>query len=168
MNINKLLMLLILFNIALFIQPHYIINSECKFTKYVKIIEKYCDIENIETERVIALVMTESSMREKVTKYESTVGEEAIGGGQLLLSTAKLYDENVTKKQLLNFDKNMQITIKHLAMLNKKHSGDFEKITREYNGGPRKKNNRGYYLKVKSYYDAIIVASDNRGLICLK
>lgn len=151
----KKILLTIVFIILLVITPPITMNAVCDFSKKIQVIENYCNIYNLDTELVIAIVMTESSFRHKVVKWEKVVNENAYGLGQVLLSTARIYDKNITPNDLLNADKNIEITIRHLAMLDKKHNGDMENITREYNGGTRKKNNRGYYLRVKYYYDAL-------------
>ena len=151
----KKILLTLIFLVLLIIQPPITMNAVCEFSKKVQIIEKYCNIYDVDTELVIAIVMTESSFRHKIVKWEKVVKENAYGMGQVLLSTAKIYDKKITSKQLLIPEKNIDIMAQHIAMLNKKHNGNIEKITREYNGGTRKKNNRGYYLRVKHYYDTL-------------
>ena len=158
----KKILLTLIFLVLLIIQPPITMNAVCEFSKKVQIIEKYCNIYDVDTEFAIAIIMTESSMRAHVVVYEKRVKEEAIGAGQILLSTARLYDKHITKKQLLDFETNVKITIKHLTMLNAKHCGNMKKITMEYNSGPRAKKNSGYYYRVKYYYDRL-----NGGAACL-
>lgn len=163
MKVCKIIIICLILIIIIIIKPKEVYNAETLFSKKIDMIDKISEHYNIDAEFVIAIIMTESSFRHNVIKIENVVNENAYGLGQVLLSTARIYDKEIKASDLLIPEKNIEITIRHIAMLSDKHNGNIEKITREYNGGTRKKNNRGYYLKVKKYYDKLNLACDNGG-----
>ena len=152
----------LLFSLLL-IRPEFARNETTLFSNKVAMIEKACLTYDVDVELAIAIIMTESSFRHKVVKWENRAKENAYGLGQVLLSTAKLYDKKITARKLLIPERNIDITVRHIAMLSAKHNGNIKKITMEYNGGPRAKKNIKYYHRVIQYYDALTEACGQRG-----
>ena len=152
--------LVFLFSFLLFLRPEFAMNEESSFAYKVSLIEKAAAKYDVDAEFVMAIVMSESSFRHKVVKWEPRAKEYSRGMGQLLLSTAKLYDKKVKAKDLLVPEKNIDITTRHIAMLVDKHNGNLKKVAMEYNGGPRAKKNEKYYRRVMGYYDVLIKSCD--------
>lgn len=67
-------------------------------------------------------------------KAESPVG--ALGLTQLMPSTARLFEPNVTREQLLNPDVNLRIGFRYLRGLIREYDGDLKLALLVYNRGP--------------------------------
>jgi soluble lytic murein transglycosylase-like protein len=67
-------------------------------------------------------------------KAESPVG--ALGLTQLMPSTARFFEPNVTREQLLTADVNLRIGFKYLRTLIREHKGDLKLALLVYNRGP--------------------------------
>lgn len=85
----------------------------------------------IEPELGFRLVRVESVFDPKA---ESPVG--ALGLTQLMPSTARLFEPNVTREQLLNPDVNLRIGFRYLRGLIREYDGDLKLALLVYNRGP--------------------------------
>lgn len=87
--------------------------------------------EGIEPELGFRLVRVESRFRPKAV---SSAG--AIGLTQVMLGTARLFDRNITREELMNPDVNLRIGFRFLRRLISEYNGDLRLALLVYNRGP--------------------------------
>lgn len=87
--------------------------------------------EGIEPELGFRLVRVESRFH---TKAVSPVG--AMGLTQVMLGTARLFDRNITREELLDPDVNLRIGFRYLRRLITEYNGDLRLALLVYNRGP--------------------------------
>jgi hypothetical protein len=87
--------------------------------------------EGIEPELGFRLVRVESEFSARAV---SSAG--AIGLTQVMLSTARLFDRNITREELLNPDVNLRIGFRYLRRLVTEYRGDLRLALLVYNRGP--------------------------------
>ena len=131
--------------------------------KNISAIMTACEKYSFSISWALAVFFIESSLRADAVKWEPGPGEDAIGLGQPLLSTAQYIRPGASREDLLNPEYNADVCVAHLSNLLKKHSGNYEHALREYNGGNnwKKKDNRKYYIAVKHARDRILTQKVN-------
>jgi soluble lytic murein transglycosylase-like protein len=110
-------------------------------------------LERVDPELAFPLVRLESEFRETA---RSSVG--AIGLTQLMLSTAKYYDPNITREKLYDRDVNLRIGFRYLRDLIREQRGDIQMALLAYNRGPAAvETAKELALDASNGYDKIVL-----------
>ncbi|MEO7965976.1 MAG: transglycosylase SLT domain-containing protein, partial [Gemmatimonadaceae bacterium] len=110
-------------------------------------------LERVDPELAFPLVRLESEFRDTA---RSSVG--AIGLTQLMLSTAKFYDADITREKLYDRDVNLRIGFRYLRDLIREQRGDIQMALLAYNRGPTAvETAKELALDASNGYDRIIL-----------
>jgi soluble lytic murein transglycosylase-like protein len=137
---------------------------------FAELFDKWSTELDVPWQLMAAIVEKESSFNPSAVNTETAADKrlgrnvDSIGLGQILFpDTAHLFDPNLTREDLLDPDKNLQITAMVLAdNLKRYRSKDDDDFPRDaisaYNAGvprldPTKTNNIAYVERVKSFWE---------------
>ncbi len=110
-------------------------------------------LEHVDPELAFPLVRLESEFRDTA---RSSVG--AIGLTQLMLSTARFYDPDITREKLYDRDTNLRIGFRYLRDLIREQRGDVRMALLVYNRGPAAvEAAKELALDVSNGYDRIVM-----------
>lgn len=110
-------------------------------------------LEHVDPELAFPLVRLESEFRETA---KSSAG--AIGLTQLMVSTAKFYDPDITREKLYNRDVNLRIGLRYLRDLIREQHGDIQMALLAYNRGPAAvETAKELALDASNGYDRIVL-----------
>ncbi|HBU85839.1 transglycosylase SLT domain-containing protein [Paenibacillus sp. 11B] len=127
--------------------------SQAKLLKYVKWVDQYIEVSNIDSLWIFAMMWQESRLIE-----DSTSNHGAIGLLQILPSTAKTF--GVKGSDLYKPEVNIKTSIKYMEYLLGKYDGNLRTATIAYNQGEgnvdKGKARPWYYNQVKKHHSKMI------------
>lgn len=113
--------------------------------------EKYCKKYHYSANWAMATFYVES-------RYDvNAVSHKKAGGiGQLLLTTARIFEPCITWEEMMEPEKNIELSVRFMADLNRMYRGDKQKVLDYYFWGNKPHKTKAYYLKVKDAYNKIV------------
>jgi soluble lytic murein transglycosylase-like protein len=138
--LKKIIRILLLVTILAFcFNNSYSIDESTKIVNniekqdYKSITKRYAEQNNINWRILYSILINESNLNEKA------MGDhyKAFGLGQVHYTTAKLYDNCVTKKQLLNPDYNIRMSCIVFKDYLNRYNDNYTYAIAAYNAGPR-------------------------------
>lgn len=106
--------------------------------EYADIVENYAKVYNVDESLIFALIKAESNFNENAVSHRDALGLMQIME-ETALEVAKKYDigidENNSKVEILNADKNINIGTKYLSVLLEKYDNVVELAVAAYNAG---------------------------------
>jgi len=89
--------------------------------------DKYCAQENVDKDRMLLRIFHESSFR-MVKVWEKKIKAYSYGYGCMTLGSAMSIDPCITEEDLMNPEKNVEISVKFAAKLSKMYGGNWDKV----------------------------------------
>lgn len=103
---------------------------------YKDIVEKYCDLYNVDEYLVQAVIRTESFFKKDAISSKGAIGLMQIMPDTGLWVAEKLNLENFAVEDLFDCEKNIMIGVWYISFLSDKFDGNLDNIIAAYNAGP--------------------------------
>ncbi len=100
------------------------------------IVEKYCNLYNVDEYLVQAVIRTESFFDENAVSSKGAIGLMQIMPETGSWVAEKLNLENFSSEDLFDYEKNIMIGVWYISFLSDKFDGNFNSIIAAYNAGP--------------------------------